>query len=424
MRSCGDLWAAINANGTFYSIQYAEELDRHVLLNSSDRLVNPAIENLTMDMQIIPSAEGKNLRQSAAMTPSALDSRRTPSGPTLKRLAVLVVNDNARYTQLGNDAPGNSAAIWSYVRALYAGLYDPGHFDFDMSVELIGQVTFIQTDPYELEKDSGGKVNVRDVIKEFRLWLKDERSNLEDALGEHIDDAQLLSGLNFQGSTVGLGFVGGICNDDDQYAIAVNQAPAGQQLENTASIVAHEIGHNLDMLHDSGGRDIMAPNLPANPTNQFSTQSKKAASDCVKSTQILDDSPIEIFKYDVDCDVGVFIVEQEYQKNSCDLVILPNGGTRFIATDLEDFLTKAADLYGRYGSYKFGTIVGEINKAYVKKKNGRGFANINGKGINGRIEYKFQSSDVAEDFVAFLNAFIPYMQIAGQDASLCDNLPY
>lgn len=425
MRSCGDLWAAVTANGTLYNIQYAEDLDRHVLLNSRDRLVSPAIDNLTMDMLIIPRGEDKTVSRSAALSLTALDARRVPSGPALKRAAVLIVNDNARYSQLGDDVEDDSVAIWSYVQAMYSGLYDPEYFDFDMRVELAGQLTFVQTDPYEIETGSGGEVDIHEVLKKVGLWLKSERPNLEAAQGEHIDDAQLLSGHNFKGNTVGLAWLEGICFD--RYALAVNQARAGQQPEKTARIVAHELGHNLGMRHDLYGRNIMAPVVPADPTNQFSTASKEAANDYIKSTRAdcLDDYPTVILKYEADSDVGVFIVERKYPEDSCDLIALPNGGTRYITTGIEDFLTRAADLYGRYGRYRFGTVVDEIDReAFVKNKNGKWLAIIKGRGISGSIKYKFPSSDAAETFAAFLNAFIPFMQIAGPNGALCSNLPY
>ena len=114
------------------------------------------------------------------------------------------------------------------------------------------------------------------------------------------DKKSALDGGGFSPS-VGLGFVGGMCNP--AYSAAIAEASSAS-LAYVAAVVAHETGHTLGMDHDADGadpRNLMSPASPADPAGanlQFSPASRRAAAAYFESTYgvgltpaCLDDAP-------------------------------------------------------------------------------------------------------------------------------------
>lgn len=62
--------------------------------------------------------------------------------------------------------------------------------------------------------------------------------------------SHLLSGKDFDGNTVGLAWVGAVC-DGNGFASGVNQMTLGAA--GNSAVLAHEIGHNFSAAHDSAG---------------------------------------------------------------------------------------------------------------------------------------------------------------------------
>jgi hypothetical protein len=87
--------------------------------------------------------------------------------------------------------------------------------------------------------------------------------------------SHLLSGKDFDGNTVGLAWVGAVC-DSNGFASGINQMTLGAA--GNSAVLAHEIGHNFNAAHDSDGNAcpasgfIMAAVLDLGaPASSFST---------------------------------------------------------------------------------------------------------------------------------------------------------
>eukprot|EP00471_Norrisiella_sphaerica_P003824 CAMPEP_0184479910 /NCGR_PEP_ID=MMETSP0113_2-20130426/1442_1 /TAXON_ID=91329 /ORGANISM="Norrisiella sphaerica, Strain BC52" /LENGTH=1016 /DNA_ID=CAMNT_0026858077 /DNA_START=270 /DNA_END=3320 /DNA_ORIENTATION=- len=218
-----------------------------------------------------------------------------------KFVDLLIVNDYARANIRGEVTELHSSAIFNIVylnyvggtfgNLQYPGIQDQGLFDCSVTPRLIGQLTFRDGNPSRITYHSGeengggcvaascgstctaGSFDSGCILDGLRNYFQDERSALENIYGP-IDNAALLSEVDFFGGTVGLAFVGTMCSD---FSTAISQVTGGSLTYSTAT-VSHEMGHNFGMFHDSssvGSGFIMAASGGANyiPT-QFSSESK------------------------------------------------------------------------------------------------------------------------------------------------------
>ncbi len=117
---------------------------------------------------------------------------------------------------------------------------------------------------------------------------------------------QLISGKNFDGSTVGLAYVGTVCYSSKRYRVSLVQ-----NYESFASaqliVSAHEMGHNLGATHDSAsdGIHIMWPSASSSIVLSFSERSKgqitpNLTKSCFVATS---DIKVDIAANDVEGDV-------------------------------------------------------------------------------------------------------------------------
>jgi len=101
------------------------------------------------------------------------------------------------------------------------------------------------------------------ILLNFRNW--GQAGNF----GFTYDIGLLWSARDFDGSTVGLAYVGTTCTSN-RYQI--DQDINGSSLT-LGSLIAHETGHNLSAQHDAGSGFIMAATLQNPPATTFSSQS-------------------------------------------------------------------------------------------------------------------------------------------------------
>jgi len=160
-------------------------------------------------------------------------------------LELSVASDYLYYTQNGSTPEG--------VIAMTLGVMNQVDTDYDdpFSDEIRFKITenFISScsscDPWSASLD------ITTVLNSFRSWAQAGNfANVHD-LG------QLWSGRDFNGTTVGVAYIGVVCNTS-RYHVLQNIVDSGWQLR---VLTSHEIGHNFNASHDNASSFIMSASL-------------------------------------------------------------------------------------------------------------------------------------------------------------------
>eukprot|EP00117_Sycon_ciliatum_P038616 scpid20454/ scgid0186/ Disintegrin and metalloproteinase domain-containing protein 9; Meltrin-gamma; Metalloprotease/disintegrin/cysteine-rich protein 9; Myeloma cell metalloproteinase len=148
------------------------------------------------------------------------------------------------------------------------------------------------------------------------------------------DNAQLISATDFAGATVGLGRLNSMCSTTGSGGIS--QHKRGHPATMVATVVAHEMGHNLNMQHDDGRACndcprtkpcLMAATAGPRSTHQFSRCSREDKDSLINAggAHCLSNRPTKLFADPVcgngfkeageECDCGS---ERECVDRCCD----------------------------------------------------------------------------------------------------------
>lgn len=245
-----------------------------------------------------------------------------PDDDSTKWISIVAFNDAARYARRGMDVEEQTSLIFALVRDLYEGLrgYSLG---CDVRPRLVGQITWRDANPDAVDYvfgngcsncDCGSGDNTADVctsdaefsscclLRSFGDFTESARSEIEATLGTSMDNAQLLTGVDLNENTWGLGYVEGLCSTSG-FSSALSSTFHLETAIRTAALVAHELGHNLGMRHDSASVEneyIMAAFSTGSgeeSTIRFSNESRAwvaswfANDYSSMSNQCLDDAP-------------------------------------------------------------------------------------------------------------------------------------
>ncbi|XP_048043219.1 disintegrin and metalloproteinase domain-containing protein 28 [Megalobrama amblycephala] len=167
--------------------------------------------------------------------PRILKTRSRSSGPTLfqqqKYIEFFLVADNREYKNFGSDLEKLRKRIFEIINFINSVYKEINTF-----VALTGFEVWTDSDKITVSSAAGA------TLDGFSKWR-----NSELVKRKKHDNAQLLSAIDLDGSTVGLAYIGTLCGglstgivqDHNTNAIAVG------------ATLAHEMGHNLGMSHDS-----------------------------------------------------------------------------------------------------------------------------------------------------------------------------
>ena len=202
------------------------------------------------------------------------------TGASESFLGVTLVLDTEFQAHYGSDASSTAVAILNIVDGLYMA---------NASIHVYLHALEALTDNGLLTD-----TNADELLQDFQSWFFSSSLPFSGT-------AQLMSGKNFDDSTVGMAWLGQICSR--RFGNGVNQmtfSAAG-----SAVILAHEMGHNFDLDHDGDGNTcassgfIMNASINlGNPPTQFSSCSLQALDDYLTNNNLacLASPPVLIFE--------------------------------------------------------------------------------------------------------------------------------
>ncbi|XP_053440438.1 disintegrin and metalloproteinase domain-containing protein 8 isoform X2 [Nycticebus coucang] len=174
-------------------------------------------------------------RVSAAFRPWP---RNGPLPRETRFVELYVVTDSAEFQKLGSrDAVRRRVLeVVNHVDKLYQEL--------NFRVVLVGLEIWNNGDKFQVSP------NPEVTLENFLTW------RVQELAGRHPhDNVQLITGVDFTGTTVGLAKVSAMCSHQSG---AVNQDHS-QSPVGVASTMAHEMGHNLGMDHDENVQGCYCP---------------------------------------------------------------------------------------------------------------------------------------------------------------------
>ena len=190
-----------------------------------------------------------------------------------RRLQVATDFDGQYYQRYGQGSFSRIQSILNSVDGIYRA-------DLNLFISITYQQGWssVSGDPYT-------SLSANTTLTQFRNWWNANRG------GTVRDTAHQFSGKNFSGSTVGIAWVGVVCNVPSlSYGVSQDQSSSFLNTQ----LTGHEIGHNLSAGHDNqspvcsgvscnGSGPVMCSFLQSSGSNRFSSCSRSSVANHVAS---------------------------------------------------------------------------------------------------------------------------------------------
>lgn len=254
----GFFYGFINDGEEIYFIQpesdYIKNSSKHLLYNVKDAKDPEHVSCGVTGSHHIKKEQENNASQSEALI--------------CKKVPYAIANDFSMFSKYGSVAnvENRNIGIVNNVNVNYTG-----SFNDDLELEIVEQVVISTSggDPWTSSTNSDL------LLDDFTAWGPTGFS------ATHAD-ASLWTDRDFDGTTIGLAWVGSVCTSN-RYNILEDFNSNAQLIR---VLTAHEIGHNFDADHDAAGSNfIMAPSV-GNVT-QWSTASINAVNSYVAGVSCL-----------------------------------------------------------------------------------------------------------------------------------------
>ncbi|XP_041476373.1 disintegrin and metalloproteinase domain-containing protein 12-like isoform X2 [Lytechinus variegatus] len=226
LSTCNGISGVFTADGDSYYIEPLLEADEeHLVYRPQDRRDK---KTWVYDMD---SSHEEQYKQEASEPTFGHRTRRDIHSET-KFIELVIVNDYQEFVRYN----GNITHVEARSKEI-ANVMDMIYRPMNVRVALVGVVTWSQTDQFIVESNPGI------TMGEFQRWRKDELLSLIKN-----DNAQFITGVSFDGSTVGMASLGTMCSDERSGGVSQDH---DKNAAVVASTVAHEMGHNLGFIHDT-----------------------------------------------------------------------------------------------------------------------------------------------------------------------------
>nr|ADW54356.1 group III snake venom metalloproteinase [Echis carinatus sochureki] len=173
----------------------------------------------------------------------------------------ILIVDHRMYVKYNNDS--TAIRTWTYEMV---NTVNEIFLPWNIRVPLVGLEIWNQGDLINVLSSAS------DTLNSFGEWRQRNLLNRKTH-----DNAHLLTGIDFDGSTVGLAYIGTMCQSKYSTAVVQDLSPTNLL---AAIAVAHEMGHNLGIRHDTSfctchaNSCIMAAYLSNQPSKYFSNCSE------------------------------------------------------------------------------------------------------------------------------------------------------
>ncbi|KAF5894119.1 zinc metalloproteinase-disintegrin-like batroxstatin-1, partial [Clarias magur] len=235
----------MNESNSVVSLSTCDGLRGYFQMAEQRYLIEPLSEDTDGDHAVIKYEDATNTPavcgvtnttwEDAVLPPLTKKSKSRSFGLTLlqqqKYNEIILVADNRMFKKMNSDINSVRKRIFeivNFVNVVYKEL--------NTFIALIGLEVWTDSDKIVVTAPAG------ETLDKFTAW----RNSVLMKNLKH-DNAHLITGIDFEGTTVGLAFIGTLCSG---HSTGVTQDHNSRAIA-VAATLAHEMGHNLGMNHDT-----------------------------------------------------------------------------------------------------------------------------------------------------------------------------